>query len=34
MKEGKRAAFQRKLEMIEAGESEKDEFLPKASGLN
>ena len=34
MKEGKRAAFQRKLEMIEAGESEEDEFLPKASGLN
>ena len=34
MKEGKRAAFQRKLEMIEAGESEEDEFPPKASGLN
>ncbi|MNE35479.1 hypothetical protein D3C80_1292400 [compost metagenome] len=34
MKEGKRAAFQRKLEIIEAGESEEDEFPPKDSGLH
>ena len=34
MKEGKRAAFQRKLEMIEAGESEEDEFPPKDSSLH
>ena len=34
MKEGKRAAFQRKLEIIEAGESEEDEFPPKVSSLN